>query len=147
MANRYAPLPVKLNVLKTFVVNSLYNCETFGNRIPQDLENTYVKLIKCAFRVRSNTPNLLLYGESGFLPIKAMVHSKQLKFYRILTSNIAAGSRRDNLMKSLLEGTPTPYLQNYVKLDEKYGSTSDIYKEYIAEVKSKITINTQKWSL
>ena len=78
------------------------------NRIPQDLENTYVKLIKCALGVRSNTPNLLLYVEFGFLPIKALILSRQLKFYRRLTSNITAGSRRDSLIKSLLEGTPTP---------------------------------------
>ena len=143
-ANRNAPLPVKIKVLKACVINSLlYNCETFGNLIPNDLEKTYIKLIKCTFGVRSNTPNLILYAESGFLPIKALAYSRQLKFYRRLLSNITVGSRRKNLLESLLEDVPISYLQHYVNLNEKYDSEKEIYKEYSEEVKTKIITNAQ----
>ena len=94
-AHRNAPLPVKINVFKACVINSLlYNCETFGNLVPNDLERTYIKFIKCTFGVRSNTPNLILYAESGFLPIKALIYPRQLKFFRRLLSNITVGRVR-----------------------------------------------------
>ena len=42
--NKNAPTLVKLEVLKACVINSLlYNCETFGNLVPDDLEKMYNK--------------------------------------------------------------------------------------------------------
>ena len=79
-ANQFAPLIIKLKVLKACVINSLlYNCETFGHLIPSDLEKTCNKLLRRTLNVRSNTPALTLYVESGFLPINALIHAMQLK--------------------------------------------------------------------
>ena len=48
-SNMYAPLPIKLNVLKSRVMsNLLYNCEAFGSEIPNALNVLYFKLIKSA---------------------------------------------------------------------------------------------------
>ena len=68
--NKFAPLVIKRKVLRACVVNSqLYNCETFGNLIPNDLEKTYDKLLRRTLNVRTNTPALTSYVESGFLPV------------------------------------------------------------------------------
>ena len=81
-SNKSAPLKVKLKVLRVCVVGSLlHNCETFGDSIPKDLESTYVKMLKSCLGVRVNTPNELVFIESGFLPIKAVIYCRQLKFY------------------------------------------------------------------
>ena len=57
--NKFAPLVMKLKVLRACVVNSqLYNCETFGHLIPNDLEKTYDKLLRRTLNLRTNTPAL-----------------------------------------------------------------------------------------
>ena len=43
-AKRFAPAAVKLKVLTACVTSaSLYNCETFGNDMPNGLETIYFK--------------------------------------------------------------------------------------------------------
>ena len=67
--NKLAPLQVKLKVLKACVVNSLlYNCETFGDGYPKELENLYYNLIKATLQVRKSTPNAFILIKTGFLP-------------------------------------------------------------------------------
>ena len=80
-SNRCAPISIKLKVLSSCVINTLlYNCETFGNELPIGIEKLYYKLLKCALNVRENTPNEIVLIESGFLPIKALITKRQLKF-------------------------------------------------------------------
>ena len=80
-SNRRAPLSVKLEVLKACVVSSvLHNCEGFGYKIPKDLETQYYKMIRSTLGVRQSTPNLILLVESGLLPLRAIITSRQLGF-------------------------------------------------------------------
>ena len=62
--------------------NILYNCETYGNEIPGELETAYFKLIKAAVGVRNNTPNDIILIECGLLPLRAIVYGRQLNFFR-----------------------------------------------------------------
>ena len=74
-ANKHAPAALKLKVLSSCVTSTLlYNCETFGPKILKGLEQLYFKLIKAALNIRPNTPNLIALIESGFLPLKALIH-------------------------------------------------------------------------
>ena len=68
-SNKSAPLKVKIKVLKSCVMSSLlYNCETFGNCVPKDLELTYLKLLKCCFNVCANKcPKIYFICRIGFL--------------------------------------------------------------------------------
>ena len=85
-SNKLAPLHVKLKVLKACFINSLlYNCETFGNWCPKDLENIYYNLIKATLQVRSSTPNAFVLIETGFLPLNAIIYGRQLNFFKNLT--------------------------------------------------------------
>ena len=144
-ANRIAPLSVKLKVLNACVLNCLlYNAETFGDRIPEGLESTYMDMLKCAFDVRQSTPNLLMFVESGLLPIKALIHARQLKFYRRLLSTVEPEERRLKLVDGLNEGSATSYLQHYVNLDAQYTSENDIYKEHSDDIKQRIRDNAEK---
>ena len=137
-SNKGAPISVKIKVLKSCVLGSLlYNCETFGNVIPKELESLYIKLIKSAFGVRPNTPTLLLYIESNFLPLKALVYSRQLKYYRRFMQCLPEGSSRKNLLNKL-GINPSPYLKHYITLNEKYDNCNDIFTEYKDIMKNKI---------
>ena len=114
-------LIIKLKVLKACVINSLlYNCETFGNLIPSDLEKTYNKLLRRTLNVRSNTPALTLYVESGFLPIDALIHARQLKFFtRYRDRALNTNTPRAQLFKRLMDESSS-YIQHYKDLCERF---------------------------
>ena len=74
--NKLAPLSVRLKSSRGCVMMSLlHNSEAFGYKVPKSLESVYHKLIRTALRFRTNTPKLLLYVESGLLPIKALIEA------------------------------------------------------------------------
>ena len=115
----------------------LHNCEAFGPDIPKDLESTYVKLLKACFKVRSNIPNIILYVETGFLPIKYIVYVRQFNFYQRLLDGMEANSRREKTMNKLLE-IPSKFLKHYVSLVAKYDSGKDILNEGLDFIKQNI---------
>ena len=137
-ANQLAPLAVKIKVLKGCVVNSLlYNCETFGNDIPPNVEKQYLKLLKSTFGVRMNTPTLLLYVETGFLPIKAVILARQWKFFNRYKEGLIPRTPRAELFNRIVaEGND--YVKHYINLAEKYTCPADIYKEHSDAIRNKI---------
>ena len=137
--NTRAPLIVEMKELKACVINSLlYNCETFGHVIPTDLEKTYNKLLRRTLNVRTNTPALTLYIEAGFVPIKALIYARQLKFFtRYRDRALSMDTPRTRLFAKLLEN-PTSYLQHYIDLCSKYENPKEIYQSMSEEVKEKL---------
>ena len=99
----------------------------------KELEIVYHKLIRCAFQVRSNTPVLLLYVECGLLPLKALIESRQFKFYQRFPTTITQFSAR-HLEFDKLREDPTSYFQHYVDLGDKYSSHHEIYKFHLNRV-------------
>ena len=138
-ANILAPMVVKLTVLKACVVNGLcYNCEAFGNRVPEGLEKLFDKMLRRTLNVRNNIPALTLYIESGFLPIKTVILARQWNFYeRYRTNALSKNTPRSILFKRLLD-EPTDFLQHYSSITEKYSSVSDVYEEGSETTKQKI---------
>ena len=138
-ANKLAPLQVKLKVLSACVGNSLlYNCETFGDLIPPDLEKDYTKLLRRTLNVRNNTPALTLYIESGFLPVKALILARQFKFFkRYRTRALENNTPRCVLFAKLLS-EPTSYLNHYLSLQENFDDVEQIYRNAAEEVKAKL---------
>ena len=136
--NKLAPLIVKIKVLKACVVNSLLtNCEAFGNCIPKDLVKTYEKLLRCTFNVRSNTPILTLYIESGFIPIRALIIARQLNWFMRYKEGLVGNTPRVQLFKRLIN-EPTDYIKHYIKISEKYSSVKEVYSEAAENVKIRV---------
>ena len=137
-ANKRAPISVKLKVLSTCVRTLLYNCETFGDKLPEDIKKHYHKLLRCAVNVRGNTPIELVFIETGFLPIKALVEKSQLKFFRRFKESFRhPDSIRRSIFNDLLtEENITGYLNHYSNLDSKYTNPDDIYTEAYEHLKS-----------
>ena len=129
--NKLAPVGIKIKVLKVcFVNNLLYNCETFGDKLPDGLVTIYNKLIKCALNIRSNTSTFLLYIEAGLLPIKALIEARQYKFFRRFPSTIAELSSRHHLLQGL-KSDPAKYLKHYIQLSQRYKNQSEIFHFYV----------------
>ena len=142
--NRLAPISVRLKALRACVESSiLYNCETFGSKIPKTLESTYHKLIRAALNIRTNTPVLLLYIESGLLPIRALIEARQFKFFIRFQKSLDPDGDRKIVFDELLQD-PSNYLQHYITLNAKYENHHRIYREYTSDVKRKIQENAAK---
>ena len=139
-SNKLAPLKIKLKVLRSCVLGSLlYNCETFGPLIPKQLDSTYLKLLKCCLGVRSNTPNDIVYVESGFLPLNSLILIRQFKFYKRFFDTIASGSRRERMMNFLLQDEKrTNFIQHYETLTTRYSSPQEIVEECRDQLKQRI---------
>ena len=115
----------------------LHNCEAFGHLLPKNLETTYNKLIRTALQVRTNTPALIIYIESGLLPIRALVEARQFKFFKRFVDSLKPGAERKLVFAKLLEN-PTKYLKHYLALMDKYEDHHAIYENHLREIKSKI---------
>ena len=136
--NVVAPAVVKLKVLKACVMSALlYNCEAFGPYIPEGLEEMYHKMLKAALGVRNNCPNLLILIESGCLPLRCLIQSRQLKFFRRFKDSLQEGSVRELMFRKLLE-KKSAFLQYYIDLDLKYKDSDQIIVEYMNNVKQKV---------
>ena len=94
-ANKCAPISIKLKVLSSCVLSTLlYNCETFGDKLPKGIDKLYLKLLKCALNVKENTPGEIALVESGFLPLSALVMKRQLNFFRRFKASFKTDSVR-----------------------------------------------------
>ena len=127
-------MKVKMKVLLACLSSLLHNCDAFGPDPPKDLEQTYVKLLKACFKVRSNVPNSILFVETGFLPIKFIIYQRQFNFYKRLFDGMVTGSHRDKMLNKLLE-IPTKFLKHYVNLVTSYDSGQSIFDESLNFIK------------
>ena len=136
--NKLAPVSVRLKALEACVMHSvLYNCEAFGPRLPDKLETMYNKLIRTALQVRTSTPALILYIESGLLPIWALVKARQLNYFIRFQDSLKPQSERKLVFDSLLQDPPN-YLKHYIQLSETFNDQREIYKHYVKSVKDRI---------
>ena len=141
-ANKLAPIPVKLKVLEACVLSALlYNCETFGNYIPKELNTLYYSLIKCCLGVRKCTPNKLVLLESGMSTLKAIIYKRQLKFYKTFLSNLKENSIRKNAFESVLDNNK--FLKHYKILDSTFDNPENIkileHSTLIANIRNEAT--------
>ena len=95
------------------------------------------KLIKVALGVRTNIPNDLNLIELWLLPLKALIYSRQLKFFQNFKINLKLDSSRDVIFKKLSNNFPT-YLKHYFDLEQKYNNSNEIYFDFLNQLKRKI---------
>ena len=138
--NQLAPVSVRLKVLKACVMSTLlYNCETFGQKVPEGLEQLYYKMLRAALGVRSNCPNFLVLVESGCLPLECLIRARQLKFFRRFMKSMPANSTRRAIFAELLTRS-TAYLDHYRALDAAYTTVKNLKEHYIRELHEKIRV-------
>ena len=137
-ANKLAPIVVKLKVPQACVTSSLlYNCETFGSKIPKSLESVYYSLIKCCLGVRPNTPNKLVLLESGLPTLESQIKCRQFSFYQRFMSNLENQSARKLVMDELSESR-CDYLDHYIGLSSLYSSKQAIHDYNDTKLKKEV---------
>lgn len=142
--NKLAPLSVRLKALRVCVMSSvLNNCEAFGPRLPDKLETIYNKLIRTALQVRTNTPALILYIESGLLPIRALVEARQYKYFGRFQDSLKPRAERKLVFDGLLLD-PSDFLKHYTELSETYQNHREIYQHHLNSVKDRIRDHVTK---
>ena len=76
----------------------------------------------------TNTPTHILYIETGFLPIQALIRARQFNFINRIKEGLVPNSPRSKLHERL-EQEPTPFFQYYVNISNTYDSVDEIYKD------------------
>ena len=137
-SNQLAPVVVKLKVLKSCVMTALlYNCEAFGPHVPKGLEELYIRMLRAALGVRHNCPKLTVLIESGFLPLKCLILSRQLKFFRRFKDSLCTNSVRAKIFDYLLKNT-SKFLDHYIDLDIRYSDHKQLIRESVDDLKDNI---------
>ena len=67
------------------------------------------------------------------LPIKYLIWSRQLNYFRTFKKSLKENSVRKNLFEELIE-RPTPFLKHYIDLDTKYEEGINVVKENIIKI-------------
>ena len=140
-SNKPAPLSIKLKVLSACVSNALlYNCTTFGDKLPEGIDKAYHKLLRSALNVRGNTPIELIFIETGYLPIRAVVEKRQLKFFRRFKKSFRGTDpvRKFVLDNLMMEENITGYMNHYMRLDAMYADPEDIFREAYEKLKTSV---------
>ena len=125
--NQNAPFLVKKTVLDAcFETSLLYGCESWlEEKISPDLENLYMKGIKCLLGVRSQTTNDVVLLESGYPSLRATIKSRQKSFLAKMIRE-RANMQDDPLMHVIrLTRSKNAKMSSYI---ESLFSTDDFVK-------------------
>ena len=141
--NKYAPVTVKLKVVKACVNASItYSCESWGSCALNTIESLQRKALKIALGVRNNIPNEIIYGESGFVSLRPAIYKRQLTFYTKLKNDKLEQphSTVAHIFNTAIEKN-IHFLRHYKQLDMTFNNPDECYKCY---VKSFIDTSVQK---
>ena len=59
----------------------LYSCEVWGFSNISPLEKLHRKFCKMVLKLRSSTPNVMIYGETGRVPLEVLVKCRMIKYW------------------------------------------------------------------
>ena len=138
--NKYAPICVKLKTVDACINSALtYSCEAWGSTPLNSVEVLQRKALKMILDVNRNTPNEILYTETGHKTLKPMIYKRQLKFYQKMKDD---AERKPNSSISrlfmLAVNTNTTFLRHYKKLDEQFATPQECFKHHVDLQKSEI---------
>ena len=85
--DKYIPIDCQLEICeKTIEPILLYGCEIWGFENLAILEQFQIKYVKQILGLRQNTPNYMVLGESGKIPLAVQVKSRMIMFWQKLIS-------------------------------------------------------------
>ena len=84
------PIDMQLDLFDKMVMPvMLYGCETWGFSNLKLLERLHLRFCKIVLKLRSTTPDLMVYGETGRFKIEYYVKKRMINYW----STIACGNR------------------------------------------------------
>ena len=80
---------------------------------------------------------MLLYIETGLLPVQALIEARQFKFFTRFPSTLLQGCDRQLVFEELTQN-PSNYLKHYQQLIQKYTNHHEIFQYHLNIMKGKI---------
>ena len=130
--NMYSPVTVKLKVLDTCVKAAiLYSCETWGASSLVKVDNLHKKAIRTTLTFKKNTPNDILYVESGLTSLKGSIYKRQYKFWTKILEDIDSDplSPISQIYKQAID-VNIPYIKHYQKLHRDFTDAYECKRYY-----------------
>ena len=138
--NQTAPITVKRKILRSCLNASLlYGCETWGSASLQKVETLYRKAIKLTFGMRSNTPNAILFIESGLTELKAEIYKRQYEYWGKVQKSIDDDPYTE-ISKVLIKGIETNvhFVRHYKEMTTKFSNACECYNFFKETSKNKM---------
>ena len=134
------PIDISLEMFeKTVLPCALYGAEIFGFNNLAKIEKLQLKYIKYSLKLKKSTPTVLVYGETGMLPIEYYVKCRMIGFWvNLVTSKQEKISYKLFLMCSILFLSGLlicPWLQEIKNILEECGMPFVFYQFQILEKK------------
>ena len=102
--NPAAPITVKRKLLSSCLNASLlYGCETWSSASLRKAESLYRKARKITFGMINNTPNEIIFIESGLIELKSEIYKRQYKFWVKTLEMIDPQSEVSKMLTKALE--------------------------------------------
>ena len=144
--NEYAPLSVKLQVVDACINSALlYSCEAWGSCPLQSIEVLQRKALKMVLDVSKNTPNEVVYIESGLQSLKSSIYKRQLKFFqKVKKDSIENPTSPISVIIQQALDENTQYLRHYKKLEREFLSPERCFDHHVNEHKQQVRQKVQQ---
>ena len=130
--NPAAPIIVKKKILSSCLNASLlYGCETWSSTSLQRVETLYRKAIKITFSLASNTPNEIVFTETGLTELRSQIYKRQYVFWGKVLKSITDNpdSEVSKVLQSAIDKN-LQYLRHYRKLHHDFTNNQQCYTHY-----------------
>ena len=76
------PIDIQIELFnKTIKPILLYGCEVWGFDDLSVIEQVQLKFLKFILNIKKSTPNCIVYGETGVLPLKIDIHTRMVSYW------------------------------------------------------------------
>ena len=130
--NSFAPITVKSMVLNACTRAAIiYGHEAWGSSPLNKIESLFRKAIRIAFSLHSNTPNEIIYLETGIHELKAEIYRSQFKFWEKIKEFMIKepDSTITEIYNSAINSN-VHFLRHYIKLHTMFSSSDECFSHY-----------------
>ena len=94
------PVSIQLHLFNSMIVPILlYGCEVWGIEKIQIIEQLQLRFCKLILNLKASTPNCMIYGETGLMPLELQIKSRILCYWAKLIKS------KDNKISNVLYRT------------------------------------------
>ena len=80
--NMQLPIDIQLELFNKLVKPILlYGCEVWGFGNIEVIERVQLKFMKYILKLKNSTPNYIVYGELGMMPLKIDIYTRMISYW------------------------------------------------------------------
>ena len=94
------------------------------------------KAIKMSRNIRCTTPNIIVYAESGLMPVRPQIYKRQLQMFKKMKAfSIKNPTSSISIIFKTAVDKNTAFLNHYKNLDIKFENIDECHNFYLTEQK------------